>query len=350
VPTPTEPAWLRLLGRTLALAIVVSSVAAAWWTWEIGYREPRTDDAAVRANLVGIAPHVSGPIVELNVVDNQQVHQGDLLFVVDPRPYEVELESARAAQLLTESELAAISSAVQAAAADVARLEAEDAFYSDHVKRLHNLLAGKFVTLDAYQEAQVKAQASMASLTRARQELERQRSLLAQFGDVNARRAAAEATVRGAELNLQYCRVSAPFDARITNLNIAQGEYARAAQQVFALVDTRAWYVLANFQETYLDSIRPGMAAEVYLMSYPNQRFRGVVQGIGWAVLPADSHTVGVLPDVKATLNWVRLAQRIPVRVLLEPPDAARPYRMGMTAVVTIRGDQPLIATVSEVQ
>ena len=348
--SPNEPAWLRPVGRVLGLAIVVGGIGMAMLTWEIGYREPRTDDAAVRANLVGIAPHVSGPIVELNVVDNQEVHQGDLLFVVDPRPYEVELESARAAALLTDSELSATASAVQAATAEVARLEAEDSFYADHVKRLHGLLAGKFVTLDAYQEAQVKAQASAASLARARQELERQRNLLAQFGDVNARQAAAEATVRGAELNLQYCHVRAPFDARVTNLNIAQGEYARAGQQVFALVDTRAWYVMANFQETYLDSIRPGMPAEVYLMSYPNQRFRGVVQGIGWAILPTDAHSVGVLPDVKATLNWVRLAQRIPVRIELEPPAAARPYRMGMTAVVTVRGDERPLASGREVQ
>ena len=126
----------------------------------------------------------------------------------------------------------------------------------------------------------------------------------------------------------------------MTNLNIAQGEYARAGQQVFALVDTRTWYVLANFQETYLDSIRPGMPADVYLMSYPNRRFRGTVQGIGWAVLSEDARTEGVLPDVKPSLNWVRLAQRIPVRIQLEPADPERPYRMGMTAVVTVRGDR----------
>src|SRR5262249_27325736 len=174
---------------------------------------------------------------------------------------------------------------------------------------------------------------------RARRELDRQRQLLAQFGDVNARIAAAQAAVHGAELDLQYCYVRAPFDALVTNLNIAQGEYARAGQQVFALVDRRAWYVLANFQETYLDSIRPGMPVDVYLMSYPSRRFRGTVQGIGWAILSQDARTEGVLPDVQPSLNWVRLAQRIPVRIELEPPDPERPYRMGMTAVVTVRSD-----------
>ena len=156
---------------------------------------------------------------------------------------------------------------------------------------------------------------------------------------MNARIAAAEAAVHGSELDLEYCYVRAPFDAQVTNLNIAQGEYARAGQQVFALVDRRTWYVLANYQETYLNNIRPGMPVDVYLMSYPNRRFRGTVQGIGWAVLPQDSHTEGVLPDVQPTLNWVRLAQRIPVRIELEPPHPDQPYRMGMTAVVTVQGD-----------
>lgn len=334
----TSNAGLRFAGRLLSLTIVAAALAMGAYVWRLSYLDPRTDDASVRANVVGIAPHVSGPIVELEVVDNQAVREGDLLFVVDPRPYEVALESARAALLLQQSEVAAISSAVEAAAADVARLEAEERFAAEHVERLRGLLASRFVTRDKFDEAETRARAAAASLARARQELDRQQSLLAQFGDVNARVAAAEVAVRGAELDLQYCRVHAPFDARVTNLNITRGEYARAGEQVFALVDTRAWYVLANYQETFLDAIRPGMEADVFLMSYPRHRFRGTVQGIGWAVAPRDGSAEGILPAVPPTLDWVRLAQRIPVRVLLEPPHPERPYRMGMTAVVTIRG------------
>jgi multidrug efflux system membrane fusion protein len=150
--------------------------------------------------------------------------------------------------------------------------------------------------------------------------------------------------VRAAELDVGYCRVSAPFDAYVTNLNIAVGAYARQGQQIFALVDNRAWYVLANFRETYMASIKPGMEAEVYLLTYPGRSFRGVVQGIGWANHPEDGATVGVLPEVRKTLNWVRLANRFPVRILLEDRDAERPFRMGTTAVVTIRGFPSRIA------
>ena len=330
----------RTLGRLLGFAILIAAFAVGLAVTRIAYREPRTDDAAVRANVVGIAPHVSGPLTALNVVDNQDVRAGDLLFVVDPRPFQVALERSRAAVMLAQSEVAATIKAIESATSEVARLEAERAYAHDHVTRLEPLLPKKFVTRDGYEEARVKSRSADAALERARHELERQRQLLAQFGDVNARVAAAQADVHSAELDLEYCYVRAPFDARVTNLNIAQGEYARAGQEVFALVDARAWYVLANFQETYLDSIRPGMAADVYLMSYPGRRFHGTVQGIGWAVLSQDARTVGVLPDVKPSLNWARLAQRIPVRIELEPPDPEHPYRMGMTAVVTVLGDR----------
>lgn len=329
----------RVAGRVLGFAIIALAFVAVVVVTRIAYHEPRTDDASVRANVVGIAPHVSGPLTELNVVDNQAVHQGDLLFVVDPRPYEVDLQRSKAALMLAQSEVAATTKAIASASAEVARVEAERSYARAHASRLEPLLPQKFVTRDRYDEARVNATAADASVERARRELDRQHQLLAQFGDVNARIAAAEAAVHGSELDLEYCYVRAPFDAQVTNLNIAQGEYARAGQQVFALVDRRTWYVLANYQETYLNNIRPGMPVDVYLMSYPNRRFRGTVQGIGWAVLPQDSHTEGVLPDVQPTLNWVRLAQRIPVRIELEPPHPDQPYRMGMTAVVTVQGD-----------
>lgn len=331
---------LKVMGRTTGALIVIGAIGLGAYISILGYREPRTDDASVRANLVGIAPHVSGPIVELNVVDNQEIREGELLFVIDPRPFEVELERARAELLLAQSEVQAISHAIASAEAKVKRQEADRAFAGNHVKRLKPLVADQFVTQDKFDEAQTKWRAAIAAQDQAQKELARQKSLLAQFGTVNARLKAAQAAVHKAELNLGYCRVRTPFNGRVTNLNISVGEYARAGQQVFALVDTRAWYVMANFQETYLDSIRPGMAAEVYLMSYPNRRFRGTVQGIGWAIYPEGEATIGGLPSVKPTLNWVRLAQRIPVRIRLADPDPEYPYRMGMTAVVTILGDR----------
>lgn len=139
---------------------------------------------------------------------------------------------------------------------------------------------------------------------------------------------------------MQYCSVRAPFDAYVTNLNIAVGQYANKGQEVFALVDDRQWYVLANFRESFLRSIEPGMAVDVYLLSYPSTHFHGRVQGIGWALYQENGASIGVLPAIEPSLNWVRLAQRFPVRIALEDHDPAHPFRMGQTAVVTVTGTQ----------
>ena len=334
---PVDSGARRLLGRALGVAIVVGTVVASFAAWRLTVRHPRTDDAAVRANVIGIAPHVNGPIVELPVVDNQPVHAGDLLFAIDPRPYQARLEAARADLALAGSGIEAQRDAIAAAEAEVSRREAEAAYAADYLRRVEPL-GRKFLSTDKVEEARVKQQSADAALRQARHERERAQNLLAQFGELNARREAAEAAVRGAELDVGYCRVMAPFDGYVTNLNIAVGQYARQGEQVFALVDGREWYVIANFKETYLDAIRPGMEAEVFLLSYPNRCFHGEVQGVGWAVHPLDGATIGVLPAVQPSLNWVRLAQRFPVRIRLEDPDAEHPFRMGTTAVVTILG------------
>lgn len=329
----------RALGRALGAAIVAGAVAASAWVYALSFIRPRTDDAFVRANVVGIAAHVSGPIVELPVVDNQPVEEGHLLFLVDPRPYESALDLARAKLELTALEVRALADGVRAAEAGLAAREADAAYARQYLERIEPLLARRFVTPNDVFEARSRARAADAAVEHARAEMGKAINLLGQLGDVNARLQAARAAVDDAELNVGYCRVRAPFRGYVTNLNIAVGEYANQGRQVLTLVDDREWYVLANFREGYLSQIRPGMDAQVFLVSYPGRSFRGVVQGIGWGLFQRNGATVDGLPEVPATLNWVRLAQRFPVRVALEAPDPESPYRMGQTAVVTIHGD-----------
>src|SRR5262249_40405048 len=141
---------MRVAGRLLGFAIMGLALVVGFVVTRITYREPRTDDAIVRANVVGIAPHVGGPLIELHVVDNQSVNQGDLLFVIDPRPFEVKLQKNRAALMLAQSEVAAITKAIASASAEVARVEAERSYAHDHVGRLEPLLPPKFVTRDPH--------------------------------------------------------------------------------------------------------------------------------------------------------------------------------------------------------
>ena len=337
----SAPWALRILGRLIGLAIILTGIAAAVMAARTSTGNPRTDDAYVSANVIGIAPHVQGPLVQLNVVDNQPVEEGDLLFVVDPRPYEAELKRARGELILAQAEVGGIEQTITAARAEVARLRVDTAYARTHAGRLESLLGGRFISADQYQEAVTKARSLDAAVDHAQSQLAQQEKLLAQQGDVNGRLETAKAHVRLAELNVEYCYVRAPFKALVTNLNISVGDYAHVGERVFALVDRRMWYVLGNFRETLLSAIEPGMEARVNLVGYPGRTFHGVVQGIAWSVLSPARETVGILPRIDPTLNWARLAQRLPVRIILDAPAPDAPFRMGMTAVATITGFPP---------
>jgi multidrug resistance efflux pump len=326
----------HLVGRLIATAILLGTVIAIATALIVSHRRPLTDDASVRANIIGIAPHVSGPMTELPIVDNQFVRKGELLFVVDPRPYRAQLELAEAQLKLVDRELEAQRNQIAGARQTLVQRRAEYSYADNYVRRLEPLLPREFVTPDKVEEARTKRRTAAAAVRSSREDLDRNINLLADYGDLNARRQAAEARVYAARLNVEYCRVTAPFDGYITNLNISEGEYAVEGRQIFAFVDARNWYVIGNFRETFLRNVRPGMAAEIYVLDQPGRKLRGEVQGIGWAVQQRDGPGSGLLPPVEPTLNWVRLAQRFQVRVRIVDPPPDLPLRIGQTAAVTI--------------
>jgi multidrug efflux system membrane fusion protein len=355
----------RTLGRFLARAVVLGAVAVVAltiWRWT---NNPRTDNATVRANFVGVAAEVSGRVVELHVADQQLVQQGDLLLVVDERPYEIAVERARAALALTETEVLALKDAAVAAGANVAhaeaqraaaeadtrRAEAERVDATNHLERVEPLLAHRFVTADSVDKARTardssaaganaaraKGKAAAAAVNQARAQQQQATNAIGQAEAGNARIDAALAALHQAELELSYCRVRASFPGRVVNLNISAGAYAHAGAELFTLVDSRVWWVVANYRETELKRIHTGAEAEVYLQSRPGRRYQGRVVGLGWAVLPENGTSVMGLPRVERALDWVRLAARFPVRIRIEDPDDA--FRLGASAVVTVRGE-----------
>jgi membrane fusion protein, multidrug efflux system len=323
----------------LSGALVLAAVLLGWFIYRLYYTNPRTDDAYVHANTAAIAAHVSGQIVQLPIQDNQQVKNGDLLFVVDSRPYKLALDTARTKLNLTEIEIRTLQDTINSAAAQLANQKIEAANAKQYLDRIVPLHERDFVTENDVVEARNKLKASEAGVSSASSELQKARDALGIIGDVNQRLRAAQEEIEDAQLNYDYCFVRAPLDGYVTNLNISAGQYANIGQPVLTLVDNRHWYVLAYFREDLLDRIRPGMRAQVSLLSYPDTRFQGEVEGIGWGLFQENGATVGGLPNVEETLNWVRLNQRFPVRILLKGGDAAHPFRMGQTAVVTIKGE-----------
>ena len=158
---------------------------------------------------------------------------------------------------------------------------------------------------------------------------------------LTAQREGRISAIQTAEYNFNNTRIYCPFDARVNNLTISRGQYAHVGQQVFTLIDTRIWWAVANFRETQLHHIHPGMHADVYVLSRPDIKYEGVVDSVGFGVQP-DTTLVGAfapgLPDVQRSLNWVHLATRYPVRVRINAPHT-EPFRLSESAVVIIRGD-----------
>ena len=364
------------LGLWLSIGIVSGAVLLGLIVLYRQNYHPRTDDAEVFANFIGIAPQVDGPLVRLNVRDNQFVKKGDLLYEIDERPYEYALERAVSEQGALEGQIsderrkiAALVSAVSvsqanihSAEADVTsseravdRQRAEWTYASNNLHRLQPLLSKQFVTVDqidraktseiaeseALRQAESRLQFAKAELSSALAQHEQTQHAVTTLEPLVSQRGAKEAGVKNARYNLDNCRVYAPFDARVTNLTISEGAYAHVGQQMFTLIDARTWWAVGNFREGQLKRISPGMRADVYVLSKPNVRFMGVVDSIGFGVTP-DPDVIGRLepglPDVQRTLNWVHLASRYPVRVRVENPTPDL-FRIGESAVVTIRGN-----------
>jgi multidrug efflux system membrane fusion protein len=396
-------AKLQWYGRVFTGAMVVLAVVGLIAVYAVTTWRPQTDDAEIFANYIGIAPVVEGPILHLNVADNQSVREGTLLFEIDDRPYKYAFDRAVSDQAALEGQIvdeqrriqaevhavtasgAATRSAganveraqasIREAEADVThseaaldRAKAESAYAENNLHRVEPLLAKQFVTVDQVDQARTSERASAQSVHEAESQLALNRahlnSMLAALEQAKAsaeqstaqlhqsqssvlsldplvaQRPGKNATTANAQYNYNQCRVYAPFDARVTSLNISEGAYAHTGQEIFTLIDTRVWWVLANFRETQLQHVQPGMNADVYVMSDPGLRLTGVVESVGYGVT-ADPSLLGRitpgLPDVQRTLSWVHLASRYPVRIRIQSP-SPDVIRVGESAVVVVRG------------
>jgi membrane fusion protein, multidrug efflux system len=393
------------LGTAVSACVVLGALVTAFLVIRATTSYPRTDAAEIVANVIGMAPMVEGPVIELAVHDNEFVRKGQLLYKLDDRPHLYTLQNALAAQTELEGEIknesrriAAQGSAVhvaeasithsranedraeaeiRAAAAEVQRAiaalqmaKAEESYAENTYRRIEPLLAKQYVTPDDVDRAHTmvdtktqstqqaesqlvlanaKLHSSMAQKSQATSLIQQSNAELQQSSDaislidpLVAQRERRAAAVRRARYDYENCKIYAPFDARVTNLTIAEGQYIKAGQQLFTLIDTRTWWVMANFRETQLTNIRPGAPVDIYLMSRPERRLEGAVESLGFGVTP-DPDVVGKislgLPDTQRTLNWVRLASRYPVRIrVISPPE--NQLRIGEVAVVIVRPEQ----------
>lgn len=354
-----------LLKALISGAIILAAIAVVAWRYWDYLANPWTRDGQVRAQVVQIAPRVSGPIVRLPIKDNQQVQVGDLLFQIDPRVYEAQLVQAQARLDQTHDDIAALQQSVEEARAAVdladaaiaqvnASLEGLQAVVTEtttEAARMEALLQDGNVAQRTYDEATADSDVAQANLAEAQdrllqanaQKVEAQAALaeaiaeLGAPGDDNPRLRAAQAALQEAQLNLDFTRVEAPVDGYVTNLTLQIGSQAVADQSALALINSDSFWVHGFFRETVVADIRPGNRAIVTLMSYPGQPLEGRVESIGWGISRQDGSTGhDLLPDISPSFEWIRLAQRIPVRIELAdvPDDIA--LRVGTTASVLV--------------
>jgi multidrug resistance efflux pump len=352
----------KLLFTSIVLLLAMGVLVIKYWYYVIN---PWTRDGQVRAQVIQITPRVTGPIVKLPVYDNQFVTAGQLLFQIDPRTFVTSLKLARAELDKTRDDIEALGKEVEASlavkklritavkqssvvieeiAARVRETEAQFKRAKELVSKgamsqraLEAAQANYEVAQAKYDETKLNMLEARAAAEKAEADLAKAQANLGAHGELNPRLRSSQAKVREAELNLKFTQVRAPVDGYVTNLNLRLGSQAVADQAALALIDVNSFWVHGFFRENYIESIQPGDRAVVTLMTYPDTPIEGRVESLAWGI-SQDDGSVGdkLLPSISPTFEWIRLAQRVPVRVrLLTVPDTIK-LRVGTTASVMV--------------
>jgi multidrug resistance efflux pump len=288
-----NPASLKLVNYLATTVIIGLAAWAAISLYSRYVQNPWTRDGQVRANIVGIAPRVSGPIIVVAVRDNERVKKGDLLFEIDPNDFQAQVDIA---------------------AGQVQNAQATFTQQQQNLHRQTDLYRTHVNALQDFQNAQDSFAAAQAQL------------------------ASAKATLELAKLNLGYTKVFAPVDGDVTNMNTSPGTYVTAGVQLMALVDTSSYWIAGYFKESQLPNIKVGQKAIITMMGYETEPFEGVVRSLGWGIYVQDgSGNTGtaLLPSISPTIDWVRLPQRFPVRMEVMGQTPV-PLRMGQTVSVAM--------------
>lgn len=331
------------MNRAQRTGIIAVSIAVAAMLATLYYRHaeryPSTDDAYVDADVVGIVAQVAGPIVHLPIQDNQAIRTGDLLFEVDPRPFQIAVAGARAELDKTGQNVSALADQVASAEAQLREAGAKLRLAQTQWKRVEPLAKLGALPFQDRDKAQAQLDDARAELADAQAQLTKAQHQLGESGEDNADVRAALAQLESAELQLSYTRIVAPVNGYVTDLELSPGSYANVGSPMLSLVNTDSWHVVAYMKETQLRDIRPAQPTRIDLPAYSGIRFDGLVQGIGWGVEQQDSEgELGPdgVPSVSPTVDWVRMAQRFPVRIIFVDRDPAHPLRKGMRASVRI--------------
>lgn len=312
----------------IGIGIIIFAITGIYGYFKYSEFYPSTDDAYVGSNLVNVATKVNGYLTNINIQNNQSVHKGDLLFTIDPKDYQLNLQQAEKnyKSQLDMSNMAKEQIKVQQG--QIAQDKEQYKFLEERFNRYKELYNANTVSQQDYQKAttdfnKIKTQLEVDN--------NKYQQYLSGYQYTLSKMEASLAQLNLAKSNLSYTKYYAPIDGYITNMStLTTGEFINASQQLFGIVDTKNWWIDANFKETQLKRLKIGQVATVELDMY-DHKFKGIIQSISYA----SGNTFSLLPAQNATGNWVKVTQRFTVRIKIQN-DNKFPLRVGASANVTI--------------
>lgn len=329
---PTVKAAAPQMLKPAYFIVAVILVALASYFLFFTEASVTTDNAYINGPVVDVTAQVSGQLARIAVENNQHVKPGDLLLQIDPRPFQIALDQAMANLALARQSVHQGSASVQEADADVLQNRSELIQARSDAARVQELTGKGYLSKEDREKADTRVKTAAAVLQSSEAKLAQARAQLGHTGEDNENVKAAQAALAAAQLKLDYTRVVAPFSGTVSNLSLQPGSMVMTGLPLFALIGDQQVWVDANFKETQFKKLRPGLKADISVDMYPGHIFHGVVNSIS----SGSGTAFSLMPPQNATGNWVKVTQRVPVKIVITDPDPKMPLRIGTSANVKV--------------
>lgn len=295
-------------------------------------RFPSTDDAYVQAHSIQIATQVSGTVDTVLVDNHQSVKKNQLLFTIDPKPFQLAVDKATADLAVTQENIAAAQAEVATMQSNIKERQAQLVNAQKYSDRVMSLVNKKLLSKADGDDATARLETAKASVEGSQHQLEEAQQKVGFVGNQNMRLLAAQKNLEEAQLNLSYTKVYAPCDGSLNDFNLQKGATVLAGKPLFIFIDTQHWWVDADYKETQLSQVRPNQKAIITVDLYPHHPFHGIVS----AISVGSTASYSLLPPEDSTGNWVKVTQRFPVQITILDPDPRYPLRVGASSTVSI--------------
>ncbi|MDE0808979.1 MAG: HlyD family secretion protein [Alphaproteobacteria bacterium] len=338
-PVPMRPRrrWGRMILRLILLIVIPAAaiIAGGYW-YEATGRYVTTENAYVKAHVIAVSPNIDGRVTDVYVGENQRVRAGETLFKINAEPFWMMVRMSEAKRETARQEIEATRAEYHQIVAEIEKAKADVKHYEREAGRQRKLASKAITTRTRLDDAEFNLSTAKQDVATRRQKI---RTVLARLGGDPARGAelhpdfiAAETEKAMAEMNLGYTEIKAPVDGIITRLKLEAGEWVEEGEPAFGLIAVDKTWIEANLKETQLTHVRVGQDVKVEIDAYPDAVWKAKIASIS----PATGAEFSVLPPQNASGNWVKVVQRLPVRIEIETAPEHPPLRAGMTATVTV--------------